>query len=52
MIEILEFFAGWAPNNCQLCRMHGIAVIQKANTRIHKASPFFEDVIGKSKCLI
>ncbi|KAG6737416.1 hypothetical protein POTOM_058936 [Populus tomentosa] len=36
----------WAPNNCQLCRMHGIAVIQKANTRIHKASSFLEDVIG------
>ena len=48
---IYLFFAGRAPNNCQLCRMHGIAIIQKADTRIHKASSLLEDAIGKSICL-
>jgi hypothetical protein len=32
--------------------MHGIAIIQKADTRIHKASSLLEDAIGKSICLI
>ncbi|KAG6751810.1 hypothetical protein POTOM_044019 [Populus tomentosa] len=41
-----------APNNCQLCRMHRIAIIQKADTRIHKASSLLEDAIGKNICLI
>ncbi|KAH9658896.1 diphthamide synthase [Citrus sinensis] len=30
----------WAPNNCELCRVHGIAIVQKTDTWIHKASRF------------
>lgn len=38
MVWFFNCSAGGAPDSCQLCNMHGSAIIPKENKRIHKAS--------------